>query len=135
MANVKPINKHKIVKKRTKVFKRHHCDKFGKLKESWRKPRGIDNPVRRRFRGNRLMPTIGYGSNKQTKFFMPSGFKKVTIHNLRELEVLMMQHRTYAAEIAHGVASKKRGAIRTRAEQLNIRLINGKAKLRTEETA
>lgn len=38
-----------IVKKRTKVFKRHQSDRYHSVKESWRKPKGIDNRVRRLF--------------------------------------------------------------------------------------
>jgi large subunit ribosomal protein L32e len=32
-----------IVKKRTKAFKRHQSDRYHGVKESWRKPKGIDN--------------------------------------------------------------------------------------------
>ena len=32
-----------------------------------------------------LMPNIGYGSNAKTRHMMPSGFKKVLVHNLKEL--------------------------------------------------
>lgn len=34
-----------IVKKRTKHFKRHQSDRYHGVKESWRKPKGIDNRV------------------------------------------------------------------------------------------
>ena len=54
------------------------------------------------------MPNIGYGSNSATRHMLPSGFKKVLVHNLKELEVLMMQNKTYCAEIARGVSSKNR---------------------------
>ena len=103
-----PASRPKIVKKRTKKFIRHQSDRYVKLSRSWRKPKGIDNRVRRKFKGMYLMPNIGYGSNAKTRHMMPSGFKKVLVHNLKELEVLMMQNKTYCAEIARGVSAKNR---------------------------
>merc|ERR1712168_159870 len=123
----------KLVKKRVKKFIRHQSDRYVKVKQSWRKPKGIDNRVRRRFKGQYLMPNIGYGSNKKTKHICPDGFKKFLVHNVKELEVLMMQNKTFAAEIAHDVSSKKRKTIVERAQQLSIRVTNANARLRSEE--
>ena len=61
-----PADKKKIVKKRTKKFTRFQADRFKRMNPAWRKPRGIDGRVRRRFKGSTLMPKIGYGSDKQT---------------------------------------------------------------------
>ena len=36
------------------------------------------------------MPSIGYRSNKKTKHMLPSGFRKFLVHNVKELEVLLM---------------------------------------------
>ena len=48
----------KIVKKRTATFKRHQSDRFDRVAEAWRKPKGIDNGVRRRFKGTAVMPKV-----------------------------------------------------------------------------
>merc|ERR1712026_37828 len=110
------------VKKRTKRFIRHQSERYISVKESWRKPKGIDNRVRRRFKGQYLMPSIGYGSNANTRHLMPDGFKKFVVHNKKELELLMMLKGTHAAEIAHGVSRRKRIEIVERANQLAIKV-------------
>uniref|UniRef100_A0A8C5DFD3 60S ribosomal protein L32 n=1 Tax=Gouania willdenowi TaxID=441366 RepID=A0A8C5DFD3_GOUWI len=145
MAAIRPLTKPKIVKKRTKKFIRHQSDRYVKIAVSlknkdhdkrvknWRKPRGIDNRVRRRFKGQMLMPNIGYGSNKKTKYMLPSGFKKFLVHNVKELEVLMMSNKTHCAEIAHNISSKNRKLIVERAAQLAIKITNPNARLRSEE--
>ena len=79
------------------------------------------------------MPNIGYGTDKKTKHYMPNGFLKFRVFNVKELELLMMHNRKYVAEIAHNVSTRKRREIVNRAEELNIRVSNGNAKIRTEE--
>merc|ERR1712050_26019 len=111
-------------KKRTKQFTRHQSDRYDKLKRNWRKPKGIDNRVRRKFKGQFKMPNVGYRTEKKTRHMLPSGFKKFLVHNVRELEILMLQNKTYAAEIAHGVSSRKRKDIVERANQLRIKVTN-----------
>ncbi|KAJ1311057.1 hypothetical protein OPQ81_009561 [Rhizoctonia solani] len=123
----------KILKKRTKPFKRHQSDRYVSVKEAWRKPKGIDNRVRRRFKGQLPMPKIGYGSNKKTRHLLPNGLKKLVVNNVRELELLLMHNKSFAAEIAHGVSSKNRVAILERAKALSIKVTNPAAKLRSEE--
>ena len=103
------------------------------MQESWRKPKGIDGRVRRRFRGNINMPNVGYGSNKKTRDLLPNGFYKVPVSNVADLELLLMHNRKYCGEIAHNVSARKRKDIVLRAEQLNVRLTNPFAKLTAEE--
>jgi len=134
MANVTPLQKKTIVKKRTKKFARHQSDQFMRIKDSsWRKPKGIDGRVRRRFKGTIPMPSIGYGSNKKTRNLMPSGFQKCLVNNVAELEMLMMHNRKFVAEIGHSCSKRTRLAICTRAEQLAVRVTNAGAKVYSEE--
>jgi large subunit ribosomal protein L32e len=134
MAGPIPLTKKTIVKKRTKKFIRHQADQFKRIaRSSWRKPKGIDGRVRRRFKGAIPMPNVGYGSDKQTRNIHPHGFKSVVVNNVSELEMLMMHNRTYAATVAHSVSKRVRREIVTRAEQLAVRVTNANAKLRAED--
>merc|ERR1712196_452479 len=117
-----PLSRPKIVKKKTNKFKRHQSDLHARVSESWRRPKGIDSRVRRKFKGKVLMPNIGYGSNKKTRHVLPDGFKKFLMYN-----------RTYAAEVAHSVSRKTREAILERAKVLDINVTNAAARMRTED--
>jgi len=81
----------------------------------------------------RALLAVGYGSDKATRHMLPCGFYKFVVHNVKELECLMMQNRKYAAEIAHNVSSRKRKEITERAAALNIKMLNAGARLKTEE--
>jgi large subunit ribosomal protein L32e len=103
------------------------------VQQSWRKPKGLDNRARRRFKGNILMPKIGYGTNRKTRHLLPNGFYKFRVNNVKELEVLLMQNRKYAAEIAANVSARTRKAIIRRAQELNIKVTNATARLAAAE--
>ncbi|XP_030480532.2 large ribosomal subunit protein eL32z [Cannabis sativa] len=128
-----PLLTKKIIKKRVKSFIRPQSDRKISVKESWRRPKGIDSRVRRKFKGVTLMPNIGYVSDKKTRHYLPNGFKKFVVNNVNELELLMMHNRTYCAEIAHNISTRKRKEIVERASQLDVVVTNSLARLRSQE--
>jgi hypothetical protein len=77
--------------------------------------------MRRRFRGNKPMPKIGYGNDRKTRFHLPNGFKKFLVHSTKDLDVLLMNNRTFCAEIAHNVSSRVLFIINHRPEQISSR--------------
>jgi large subunit ribosomal protein L32e len=129
----KPTIRARIVKKRSKKFTRHQCELFKQIGTSWRKPRGIDSPVRRRYKGQKAMPNKGYGSDRRTKYVHPDGFKHFIVYNVQDLHMLLMQNRKYAGVIAANVGAKARKSIVRKAHELDVRLTNGGAKLRKIE--
>lgn len=122
----------KIVKKYSKKFKRHHSDRYDRVAENWRKQKGIDSCVRRRFRGTIQQPNIGYGSNKKTKHMIPSGHRVYVVKNVKDLDVLLMHTKTYAAEIAHNVSSKNRVEIVSKAKSIGVKVTNPKGRVSLE---
>ncbi|XP_006881038.1 PREDICTED: 60S ribosomal protein L32-like [Elephantulus edwardii] len=133
MAALRSLVKPKIVKKRTKKIIHHQSDHYVKIKRNWCKPRGIDNKVWRRVKGQILMPNIGYGSSKKTKHMLPSGFRKFLVNNLKELEVLLMCNKSSSPEVMHNVSSKNRKAIVERAARLAISVTNPNVRLHSKE--
>ncbi|KAM7513929.1 hypothetical protein LguiA_003512 [Lonicera macranthoides] len=128
-----PLLTKKIVKKRVKKFKRPWSDHLVSVKANWKRPKGIDSRVRRKFKGVTLMPNVGYSSDKKTRHYLPNGFKKFVVHNAKELEILMIHNRTYCAEIAHNVSTRKRKEIVERDAQLDVAVTNKLARLRSQE--
>ena len=134
-----PLSKPKVVKKHTKKFLRHQGDKFMRIswntKGTWRRPRGIDSRVRRRFKSNTRTVKIGFGTQASHRHLLPNGFKAFPVCNPQDLNMLLLNNRKYAAVIAHNISAPKRKAIVQRADQLDIRVINRTARLTTAESA
>eukprot|EP01065_Artemidia_motanka_P045335 TRINITY_DN663_c0_g3_i1.p2 TRINITY_DN663_c0_g3~~TRINITY_DN663_c0_g3_i1.p2 ORF type:complete len:152 (+),score=57.54 TRINITY_DN663_c0_g3_i1:67-456(+) len=123
-----------VLKKKIKKFRRHHSDRYTRVGESWRKPRGIDSYVRRRWRGTIKMANIGYGSDKRTRNIHPDGLKHFNVQNEKDLEMLLMHNKKYGAVIGHSVGARTRKAIIARASEFGIKVVNAKARVRKEDT-
>jgi large subunit ribosomal protein L32e len=127
-----PVQKTTKVVKHHKKFIRHQSDRKIAVKPNWRKQKGIDSRVRRKFKGNGVIqPNIGYGTNKKHRHILPNGFLKTVVHNIADLELLMMHNRRYCAEVAHNVSARKRKEIVERAQQLDVKVLNKNARVKS----
>lgn len=112
----------KLIKDSKPEFVRQESWRYKRIKESWRKPKGIDNKMRKRVKGWPKIVSIGYGGPAIARGLHPSGLREVLIHNVKELEGLNPE--TDGIRIASSVGSKKRAQIIQRAKELGIRVFN-----------
>jgi len=112
-------------------FVRAESWKFDRFSLSWRKPRGLDNKIRRKIKGWPPGPSTGYKGPISARFLHPSGYREVIVFNVADLSNIDIN--TQAARIAHTVGKRKRTLIIAEAKNLNIKILNLKVSKETEK--
>ena len=114
-------------------FVRAESWKYDRFSLSWRKPRGLDNKIRRKIKGWPSGPSMGYKGPKIARFLHPSGYREVMVFNVESLSTI--DPNTQAARISHTVGKRKRALIIAEAKNLSIKILNLKVSKETEEKA
>ena len=112
----------KRANKKRPHFKRFESWRFVRIKDQWRKPRGIDNKMRTEEQGWPKSVKVGYRGPTMVRGLHASGFEEVMIWNTADLA--KVDSETQVARIGGSVGNKKKEAIIEKAEELNIRILN-----------
>ena len=125
-----PINKE-ILELRRKIeehrpnFKRPESWRYKRLETGWRKPKGVDNHIRKQWsRGRPGIVKIGYGGPKVARGLHPSGYTDNLVFNVNDLERL--NPKTDGVRIGHSVGAKKRREIMAVAIEKKFKVFNAR---------
>ena len=127
----KPSLSQKALKARARAktkkpaFVRAESWKYDRFSLSWRRPRGLDNKIRRKIKGWPPGASVGYKGPKIARGLHPSGFREVLVYNVKDLATV--DPNTQAARIAHTVGKRKRALIVAEAKKLKLKILNFKA--------
>jgi len=103
-------------------FVRQESWRYVRLRPMWRKPKGVDNKVRRQDKGAVALVRIGYRGPAESRGLHPSGHYEVAVHRPADLEALVPGRDV--ARIGRTVGARKRRLILDRAKELGIRVVN-----------
>lgn len=114
----------KRLKQKKPNFVRPESWRYVRIKENWRRPRGLDHKVRLMYDGWPPGVRVGYRSPRATRGLHPSGYREVLVFNVEGLKDV--DPNTQAIRIAHTVGKRKRVKILAEAKKKRIIILNAK---------
>ncbi len=130
--NKELLQARKKVSDRRPKFVRQESWRYGRLAETWRKPKGKDNKMRRQLSGAPRLVKIGYRSPRKARGLHPSGYTDNIVFNANDLASL--DPSKDAARIAHAIGKRKRLLILAEARTKGIKVLNPGKEQKAEET-
>jgi len=116
------VAKRKKVSENRPAFVRQESWRYVRIHPEWRKPKGVDNKVRRQDKGWPRLVRVGYRGPVEARGLHPSGHYEVLVHRPADLDGLVPGRDV--ARIGGTVGAKKRDTILSRATELGIRVVN-----------
>jgi large subunit ribosomal protein L32e len=116
------VEKRRVIAEHRPRFIRQESWRYVRLRPMWRKPKGVDNKVRRQDKGAVALVKVGYRGPVEARGLHPSGHYEVLVYRTEDLEALV--HGRDVARMGGTVGARKRALILARAKELGIRIVN-----------
>ena len=112
----------RLMKDSKPEFRRQESWRYKRVKENWRRPRGVTSKMRKEESGFPAKVKNGYGTASSTRGLHPRGLVDTIVW--REVELEKLDPKVHIVRIAARVGEKKRLGILTKAKDLNFHIAN-----------
>ena len=112
----------KIKKRKNPKFRRVESWRYKRVKDSWRKARGIDSQTRKKTKSGVKSPSVGYRGPKKVRGLHPSGYEEVRVISIDDLKGL--SNKKHAIKISGKLGTKKRISLVEYAQNRGFRILN-----------
>ena len=112
----------KKMNKKRPSFRRVESWRYKRVKDSWRKARGIDSKTREKKKSGVKSPTIGYRGPKKVRGLHPSGYIEVLIFTFNDLKNL--NKNKHAIKISGKLGAKKRIVLTDYCQRRGFKILN-----------
>ena len=112
----------KNIKKKRPSFRRVESWHYVRVKDPWRKARGIDSRTRIKSKSGVKSPGKGYRGPKKVRGIHPSGYEEVRVETIKDVENL--NNRKHALKISSKLGAKKRMVLIDYSKRKGFKILN-----------
>ena len=116
------VQKRKEIAAHRPRFVRQESWRYVRIKPMWRKPKGVDNKIRRQDKGWPALVRVGFRGPRESRGLHPSGHFEVLAQRPQDIEGLVPGRDVI--RVGRTVGAKKREKILARANELGLRVVN-----------
>jgi len=109
-------------KRKNPKFRRVESWRYKRVKDSWRKARGIDSQTRKKTKSGVKSPSVGYRSPKKIRGLHPSGYEEVRVTSINDFKGL--SNKRHAIKISGRLGTRKRIPLVEYAQNKGFKILN-----------